>query len=197
MDYDEQSIAGGFLAGDPGAHQRVLRWITRVLAAPRFRGLRDEGPDLQQEVLQGVLESLRNGRFNASRDLRTYVQSITHYIGRAALLRRIRSSQLRSSGAATDGITPAVAEDLTIDTQQVRDVMDRIPEPCRVLLTMFYYEQRTYAEIAGALNLPVGTVKSRLFRCVRKAAAQLSRDRRPVRSRPDRKVRPSVARVPE
>ena len=48
----------------------------------------------------------------------------------------------------------------------VRRLIDRMPEHLRLILTLGYYQQLPYAEIAGILEIPVGTVKSRLHSAV-------------------------------
>ena len=50
------------------------------------------------------------------------------------------------------------AEDMSI-----RQGLARLPDTERLLLTLFYVEGLTGAELAAALGLPLGTVKSRLF----------------------------------
>lgn len=45
----------------------------------------------------------------------------------------------------------------------MRAAVARLPEPQRVAVTLFYVEAMPVAEIAARLQVPVGTVKSRLY----------------------------------
>jgi RNA polymerase sigma factor (sigma-70 family) len=47
---------------------------------------------------------------------------------------------------------------------QLRAIFDKIPEVHREVMRLFYYEDVEIAEIAERLNLPIGTVQSRLGR---------------------------------
>src|SRR5437870_12130812 len=86
--YPKESLIGRFLENDPEALGQVIRWISTALTSPRFWSLRGEWPDLVQEVLARVVESLRLERFDASRDLRVYVQGIARYASLQALSRQ-------------------------------------------------------------------------------------------------------------
>ena len=44
----------------------------------------------------------------------------------------------------------------------MRDRLAELPEPMRQVLLLAYDREMSYAEIAGVLKLPLGTVKSRL-----------------------------------
>ncbi|MBI3872574.1 MAG: sigma-70 family RNA polymerase sigma factor [candidate division Zixibacteria bacterium] len=46
----------------------------------------------------------------------------------------------------------------------IAHAIDQLPEDFRVVIVMAFIEGLSYEEIAAALNLPMGTVKSRLFR---------------------------------
>lgn len=46
----------------------------------------------------------------------------------------------------------------------LRDVVEKLKPRYRELVKMRYYEELSYEEIAGKLDLPVGTVKAQLFR---------------------------------
>jgi RNA polymerase sigma-70 factor (ECF subfamily) len=48
----------------------------------------------------------------------------------------------------------------------VRDSVARLPGPLRQVLILAYYQDLKYAEIAGLLGVPLGTVKSRLFAAI-------------------------------
>lgn len=50
---------------------------------------------------------------------------------------------------------------------KVLDAIDALPEDFREVLVLSDIENMSYAEIAGVLGIPVGTVKSRLFRARR------------------------------
>lgn len=49
-------------------------------------------------------------------------------------------------------------------TDTVRQLVDALPEAPRRCLTLFYYEERSVAEVAAMLGLPEGTVKTHLHR---------------------------------
>lgn len=165
VSYRDESIEGRLLAGDLEAVGRVSRWIASAIAAPRFWPLRDEWLDLHQEIMARVIESLRQGRFDAGRDFRIYVQAV----GRYTALQVLSLRHQRRFGGVPDGAVPA--ETVAIETevaswQVARLVLERASDECRVLIRAYFYEQKSYAEIAGSLGVPIGTVKSRLARCL-------------------------------
>jgi len=51
-----------------------------------------------------------------------------------------------------------------IDRERLQRALDRLPDGFRLVLVMFYYEDCSYREIAEQLDLPIGTVMSRLAR---------------------------------
>ena len=57
--------------------------------------------------------------------------------------------------------TPAAAE---IDRERLQEALSELPEGFRVVLVMFYFEELSYRDIAAKLDLPIGTVMSRLAR---------------------------------
>ena len=57
-------------------------------------------------------------------------------------------------------------EEYTLWDRDVLSVLDRASDGCRTLLVAYFMEQRSYSEIAEEHGQPVGTVKSRLFRCL-------------------------------
>jgi RNA polymerase sigma-70 factor, ECF subfamily len=53
--------------------------------------------------------------------------------------------------------------DRVLETWQVEEALRRVGEEHRVALVEVHYKGRSYAEVATDLNVPVGTVKSRVF----------------------------------
>jgi len=51
-----------------------------------------------------------------------------------------------------------------IDRQEVADALDELPDEFRLVLLMFYFEELSYQEIAEQMEVPMGTVMSRLSR---------------------------------
>jgi RNA polymerase sigma-70 factor (ECF subfamily) len=65
---------------------------------------------------------------------------------------------------------PGPLADLQADERKawVRESVARLPETLRQTLIMAYFQDLKYREIAEALNIPVGTVKSRLHAALAK-----------------------------
>lgn len=66
---------------------------------------------------------------------------------------------------------PAGSEE--IDQERLQAALGDLAEPFRVVVLMFYFEQASYKEIAAALDLPLGTVMSRLNRAKEHLRARL------------------------
>jgi RNA polymerase sigma-70 factor (ECF subfamily) len=56
-------------------------------------------------------------------------------------------------------------------------LLDRLPAKYRQVVALFYMQEKSYEEVACMLGLPVGTVKTYLFRARRSLAEELARER--------------------
>jgi len=166
--YRPDSVEGRFLAGKREAVAEVGRWVAQVVAGPTFWSLRPEWNDLHQEVLGRIVESLRRRRFDREKDFRTYVQGIARFAGFKAVGRHVQ-------GASDTELDPEMPEPESveddpeqrlIECQLARQVLEASSDECRSLITKYFMREQRYQEIAEELSLPVGTVKSRLFRCM-------------------------------
>lgn len=170
MHYDPSTVEGRFLSGDRAAVAEVVRWIARVVASSSFWSLRSEWTDLHQEAMGRVLESLRQGRFDPSQEFRTYVQGVARFTALKALGRQVRGPVLPKDEDEVPELASPDRVEAEIETQQLaRQVLDHATEDCRALMQAYFIEERSYAEIAESLAWPVGTVKSKLFRCLEAA----------------------------
>lgn len=75
--------------------------------------------------------------------------------------------ELADAEADLPPVTPAQLEH--IEGRAVMEALQQLDEPFRAPLTLFYLEDHSYSEIAEILDIPIGTVMSRLSR----AKAQL------------------------
>ena len=62
-----------------------------------------------------------------------------------------------------DSIPDGTAEK-TIDEELLQAAIDELPDEFKLVLVMFYFEECSYKEIAEKLQIPIGTVMSRLTR---------------------------------
>jgi RNA polymerase sigma-70 factor (ECF subfamily) len=68
-----------------------------------------------------------------------------------------------------ESIPEDLPEEPLVDSAELQEALNSLLDEFRVVVLMFYFEQRSYKEIAAELGLPIGTVMSRLSR----AKAQL------------------------
>jgi RNA polymerase sigma-70 factor, ECF subfamily len=136
---------------------------------------RAKADDLVQET---YLRALRGWHtFKAGRDTRKWLFAIC----RNTFLRALSEShQLVESNEGDDDAWPAVAghvralEDGFGELFELLDVrpaivaaIDRLPEPHHTILVLVDLEGHSYEEAAAVLDVPVGTVRSRLYRARR------------------------------
>ena len=78
--------------------------------------------------------------------------------------RRKRPAPAANLELNVDEIPESLTDESEVDTELLQNVLDELPDDSRIVLVMFYFEELSYKEIAAALDVPIGTVMSRLAR---------------------------------
>lgn len=173
--YQPESDPARFLRGDDEVVAVIGRWIAQVLATARFRAIRSHWPDLHQEVQGRLIESFRQGRYDPSRELRVYVQGIARFTAFKAMSRWSTRERGNVEVAEDGSGLPATGsgEESLIAAELARRALELSSGECSGLIRAYFLEERAYGEIAKRYNSPVGTIKSRLFRCLEKIHKEL------------------------
>lgn len=77
------------------------------------------------------------------------------------------------AGARDPSAAPGDALEREEEAARVRRAMARLPEHQRIVFELGVLQELAYEEIAGLLDVPVGTVKSRMFYAVRRLREEL------------------------
>ena len=96
--------------------------------------------------------------------VKTWLFTTLHreFLGARRKMVRFPQVELEQAAGELPVVPPKTFNDL--DTAQVLAALARLDEIYRVPVALFYLQDYSYNEIAGILEVPIGTVKSRLAR---------------------------------
>ena len=164
----------------PSQHRRdefdrsALVHVAELLrVAARLCGNAETAEDLVQETYLQAWRSFH--RFEAGTNCRAWLYKILLFTYAGHRRKRSRQPFLVDLDAA--GESALVADVPTPDTltvEAVKAAFDSLPDPFRTLVLLVDVEGLTYREAADALEVPIGTVMSRLSRGRRMLRVQLS-----------------------
>ncbi len=157
-------------AGDEEACEALVRqYQERVFALiSRMTGDPDRVEDIAQEVFLKAFRSLKS--FRGGSRFYTWLYRIT--VNTVLNTMRSQGRRQETSLDALEGfevqanadMEPAEVTARLELARRVREAIDQLEEPYRVIVYLRELEDLSYEEIAEVVELPVGTVKSRLFR---------------------------------
>ncbi|MDY6893074.1 MAG: sigma-70 family RNA polymerase sigma factor [Chloroflexota bacterium] len=160
-DWDDEELIASSQTGDKGAFgELVRRYRGRVQAtACRFCGDPQLAEDIAQETFIKIWRNLfrfRTGSFKSWVYRITVNTAIDH-------ARRTRPTvAIEDIPLAAPGDNPEAAALHTERAQVIRQAVLSLPPHSRAALILREYEDLSYKEIAAVLNIPLGTVMSRL-----------------------------------
>ncbi len=182
MDADDRALLARMALGEQAALQqlyaryrpRLWRYLAQQLA-------RDNG--LVEEVLQGVFVAVwrQAASFRGEARVATWLFHIARH--RALNARRDASRRIEDStySDAADECDASRGfghrsshEDEVLERMTLADALTRLAPKHREVLQLVFYHGFSLAEVGQILDIPVGTVKSRLSYARRALAGQLS-----------------------
>ncbi len=169
---DEQDLIRRCVLGDEDAFAELIdRYKVMVFnIADRMVHDSEITEDLAQEVFIRVYRGLRAFRGNAK--LSTWIYQIAYRVCLEELQRPYRSQAFVSLDDNTEVAEGGRASVYTLDKdfdrvdsrEDLEHWLGKLPPHYRMALTLYYLLDKSYLEIAEVMELPVGTVKTYLYR---------------------------------
>jgi RNA polymerase sigma-70 factor (ECF subfamily) len=152
------------------AHEEVAFRVAYLI-------VRDEADaqDVAQEAFVRAYRSL--GRFDASQPFRPWLLRIVTNLAlnnrRSFRRRREMQERYQRDAATVDSQSPVASAERAEEARVVWDAVARLEPRDQTLVYLRYFLDASEAEAAAAIGRPVGTVKSRLHRALRRLRATI------------------------
>jgi RNA polymerase sigma-70 factor (ECF subfamily) len=155
-------------AGRNGAFQRLVddHYAALYRYAYRLSGTADAADDLSQEAFCKAQAQFAQLRDPARAKAWLFSILRNAYLHRLRAERQHREVPLEWAQTVAKDAPGPMPE---VDPQRLQELLNGMPEGFRTPLILFYFEEFSYRDIAEQMDLPMGTVMSRLAR----AKAQL------------------------
>jgi RNA polymerase sigma-70 factor (ECF subfamily) len=160
----DEDLMTAIASGDEAALATLIdRYAARVHAyLLRHSGNREDADDLLQETWVRVARSAKS--FDTARRFRSWIYGIATNLARDLFRRKMTKERALRTLAVSPPATPGADP---VDHGELRERIARLPENMRAVLLLRYFEGMNEAEMAESLEIPRGTVKSRLHAALR------------------------------
>jgi len=159
---EERGWAARIRAGDAAAFERAFRTYHPALC--RFACRYVHSRDIAQELVHDVFATLWEERRRLSVDrLKSYLYAAVRNLAISHLRHELVERRWRERAPAHAAPLDENEGERRLETAEleaaVERVLDRVPERCRLALTLRWQRQMSYAEVAAAMGISVKTVE--------------------------------------
>ena len=170
MELSDAQLVGRCRNGDAAAWNELVERFSRYVYAIAVRAYRlaeHDAEDVFQDVFARAYERLGSLRDDAA--IRPWLAQLT----RNACVDKLRSTAREQpaeepSAEEADAMLERLDESLDI-----HDALETLSADCREILDRFFARDESYRTIGEALDLPAGTIASRISRCLGKLRENL------------------------
>lgn len=167
---DDASLVSASKRGDQEAFALLVQRHQRRVFNLVFGMVQqyEEASEITQETFLAAWQGLPSFRGEAR--FSTWLHRIAYNCALKQLEQRKRDKVLQSAMQAEQLIESRNPEraDAVMETHArqalVQDLLARLPEKYRVVLVLRHLQEMTYEEMAEILTMPIGTIKTHLFR---------------------------------
>jgi RNA polymerase sigma-70 factor (ECF subfamily) len=162
---DQQTIAD-ILDGDSEKYRLLVERYHKGLIFHLASLLQDQelAEDISQEAF--IMAYTKLAQYNSKYSFSTWLYKIADNLAFRALKQIKRTSSLEGVEQIIpdDRITPAERLDLAQNKQAVRSAIRMLEPQYQQVVTLYYWENFSYEQIADVVGCPIGTVRTWLFR---------------------------------
>jgi RNA polymerase sigma-70 factor (ECF subfamily) len=187
MHTSDEELISHCLRGDDQAWEKLYKLhyvkVKRIVSWPKWGFISSETEDVTQEVFMELVRALPN--FRGEAQLSTFLTHLT----KNKCISQLRKKTAKKRGredkkvsledertnfdepqvvAVEKGPTPEEAVVLQEEVNSVLRLLPTLSEECQQVITLRYLDDMSYEEICEELQLPLGTLCSRLKRCLLK-----------------------------
>jgi RNA polymerase sigma-70 factor (ECF subfamily) len=185
MEEDAKGLMRGFVRGDRAVVEQIIRLYGDSLFGylVKMSGDRETAEDYFQETIGRVCEKATSFRGG---NLRAWIFRIATNVAmdgfrkekkRAMLgLNQIQDCDGANEVAVADSkdiSSPSEDAQRQEQKEMVQRIIEELPAGQRTILVLNYYQQLSYSEVAEVMNCTTGTVKTQMYRALRKIADKL------------------------
>ncbi len=167
----EQLLLKGLAANDTTAIETIYRENYGIIQSfiLKNNGYQDDARDVFQEAMIVLYEKACSGSFELSCQIKTYLYSVC----RRLWLKKLQ--QLQRYSPAIEGSEDVISVEEELETHEKKNedltimehAMDKIGEPCRSLLTAYYFEKKSMPEIADRFGYTnADNAKTQKYKCL-------------------------------
>ncbi len=156
-------------AGEQDAQASIYQQLVQPigLLIRRIVG-RDDAEDVMQEAFIEILGKLNRFQY------RSRFETWAYRVATNTALQQLRRSKRRMTVPLDEANTPSVAQTSTeMDREMIEKAMIGLSGEARALIHLREVQELSYADISAILNIPQGTVGSRLNTVRKELAARL------------------------
>ena len=149
--------------GDTEAFSELVRRHQQVTYNLAYRYMRDatQAEDMAQEAFLKAYRLLNGFRGDSS--FSTWLYRVTSSVCLTELSRRKRRSEVELQ--PTHYKNAAIQPNYTLDVpEQIRSCVTKLSDRYAEIVTLYYLKGVSYDEIAEAMDIPMGTLKTWMFR---------------------------------
>jgi RNA polymerase sigma-70 factor (ECF subfamily) len=152
------------LAGRADCFELLVQRYERAVYHLAYRTLRD-GEDAKDACQEAWLKAYRAlASFRPGAKFATWIFTICYRVCCDRLAKRKRFTGDEPLDFADPSAGPERIYEAAEEAARLRAAIEALPEKYRAVITLFHLQGKQYDEIATVLGLPLGTVKTHLFR---------------------------------
>lgn len=140
-------------------------------------GTKEDAKDIYQEAFIVVWKNIKNSSFTPLNE--TAIQGYLYTIAKNKWMDVVRSSRFKKTRSAINESDLVYKNDDTSDLNNEEDLENKklsaameafknLGQPCKQLLTTFYFEKKSLKDIASELQIDEASTRNKKYRCMQK-----------------------------
>ncbi len=163
---DDEQLYSRWASGEREAGETLIE--RHLDTVGRFLANKCPQPSQLEDLVATVFEQCAKnlGRFEGRSSFRTYLLGIAYNVARDELKRHVRAPSFDETVTSLAGISDSPSAVVAVRQEQalLLQALRRLPFAPQAVLELHFFEELSRAEVAEVLELPEGTVASRVRR---------------------------------